>query len=65
MQIALAAVPGALELTVEDDGVGFPPERADGGIGVLGMRERVRALGGTFEIASDGGTHVRVRLPLA
>jgi two-component system sensor histidine kinase UhpB len=64
VRIVLAAVPGGLELAVEDDGVGFTPPRRAEGLGLIGMRERVRALGGTFEIASDGGTQVRVRLPL-
>lgn len=36
------------------------------GVGVTGMRERVRDLGGTLEIISDpGGTHVKAVIPLA
>ena len=43
-----------------------PPERRRAGsLGLLGMRERAHALGGTFEITSSGeaGTQVTVRLP--
>jgi signal transduction histidine kinase len=56
-----------LVATVSDDGVGLgPPERRRAGsLGLLGMRERAHALGGTFEITSPpaGGTRVCVRLP--
>jgi signal transduction histidine kinase len=61
-----------LEIHVDDDGCGL-----DGGdlerwktgahLGILGMRERVAALDGTFAVgaAPEGGTRVEVRLPLA
>jgi signal transduction histidine kinase len=41
--------------------------RSGGGYGLQGMRERVQALGGTFEagLAGDGGWRVRIRLPAA
>lgn len=61
-------------LEVEDRGVGMPEEmisRArfeDGllGVGVAGMRERLKQLGGELEIESgDHGTLVRARLPVA
>ncbi len=58
-----------LVATVSDDGAGIaPPEqRRAGSLGLLGMRERAHALGGTFDVAplSAGGTRVTVRLPLA
>lgn len=57
-----------LVATVCDDGagVGPPEQRRAGSLGLLGMRERAHALGGTFEIAARpaGGTRVTVRLPL-
>ncbi len=35
------------------------------GVGIQGMRERIRQLGGTFDVAfTDTGTSVRVRVPL-
>lgn len=47
---------------IEDQGKGIPPEKlyelmASGraGVGFAGMRERLRELGGTLEIHSDGG----------
>jgi len=59
---------GSLEIDVADDG-GADPERhrqADGGHGLVGMRERVALFGGSLEAApaANGGFHVRARLPL-
>ncbi|MFE9194155.1 sensor histidine kinase [Micromonospora sp. NPDC007208] len=48
---------------VEDDGTGQPGAP---GSGILGMRERARALGGSLTTGSqpDGGFRVRARLPM-
>ncbi len=56
---------GTLALTVEDDGSGFDPQRTRG-MGLLGMEERVKRLGGRMEIQSEPGkgTRLRVTLPL-
>jgi two-component system sensor histidine kinase UhpB len=63
----LQAVPGSaadrLELSVHDDGRGFDEKIGAGGFGLLGMRERVRALGGSCSIDGSRGTRVLVRLP--
>jgi len=50
---------------VRDDGEGFEPDRTRG-MGILGMEERVRQLGGTFFIQSapGEGTVVHTELPL-
>lgn len=55
----------ALLLTVEDDGSGFDPARTRG-MGLVGMEERVKQLGGQLEIDSrpGKGTVLRVTLPL-
>jgi len=57
---------GALSLSVEDDGSGFDPEKTRG-LGMLGMEERVRQLGGRFEVQSapGKGTVLKVKLPIA
>ncbi len=56
---------------VRDDGVGFDVEaalarRGERGLGLIGMRERVEALGGRFMIsaAPGKGTEVSVTIPL-
>ena len=62
-----------LQLTVEDDGCGFAADHAgepseDGhGLGLLGMEERVRLVGGTLLVESSptAGTTLLVRIPLA
>jgi signal transduction histidine kinase len=57
---------GSLDLTVTDDGTGFNPGRTRG-IGLLGMEERVKQLGGRLEVRSEvgKGTTLRVTLPIA
>jgi signal transduction histidine kinase len=53
---------------VEDDGVGWNPDRgANGRLGLVGMRERVTLAGGRLEIESapGEGTTVIARVPLA
>ncbi len=58
-----------LSLEVRDDGVGMRTTNGNGhraGIGLVGIRERVRALGGTMNMASaaGGGARLTVHLPL-
>jgi len=60
-----------LQIVVEDDGHGIvagqvPDAAAQGHMGIVGMRERARALGGDFAIESapGAGTAVRVTLPV-
>lgn len=58
-----------LVVHVQDWGIGFEPDRIQSGsqgIGIAGMRERTRQLGGVCSIESRGGrgTTVRLRIPL-
>ncbi|MCU1407657.1 MAG: integral rane sensor signal transduction histidine kinase, partial [Glaciihabitans sp.] len=56
-----------VELEVTDDGLGRPgPPQRNGGLGLLGMRERTDALGGTLEAKARSGTGwvVRVTVPV-
>jgi two-component system sensor histidine kinase UhpB len=57
---------GALHIEVQDDGEGFDPALASEGIGIIGMRERVFALGGSIRVQSSPGegTLVAITLPL-
>src|SRR5439155_1635265 len=41
------------------------PKNGDAGTGLIGIRERVRALGGSVALTSGSGAHLRVRLPAA
>lgn len=67
VRVDIGQTDGMLEVAVRDDGVGMPPGRAEkGGLGLIGMEERVRELSGTLRVESppSGGTAVIVRLAL-
>jgi two-component system, NarL family, sensor histidine kinase UhpB len=55
----------SLSVIVEDDGRGISPT-VSLGYGLTGIRERVRALGGTMTISpvQSGGTKLEIRIPL-
>lgn len=59
---------GRVMVMIEDDGIGFEPEEVERGahFGLLGLRERADALGGTLtlESAPGAGTTVVVEVPL-
>jgi len=73
VRITLIRTRSLLTLAVEDDGNGFDAEHwreaaADHHrYGILGMRERIAELGGSFSIVSSPGegTTVRAQIPLA
>jgi signal transduction histidine kinase len=64
VQVTLRGADDSLTLAISDDGRGFDTERANGGLGLVSMAERVRVLGGQFSIRSslNKGTRVEVRL---
>jgi signal transduction histidine kinase len=70
-KVRVAHTDGYVFVEVSDCGKGIAPEKrreleASGavGVGVRGMRERIRQLGGSLELDSNGrGTMVRLQLP--
>ena len=65
--LELAAGKGQIRLAVQDWGKGFDPERIEPGhLGLQGIRERVRLLGGSaiIDSAPRQGTRITVELPL-
>jgi signal transduction histidine kinase len=72
-RIRIAASDGHVCVEVEDRGKGIPPEKqfemgstGTPGVGIRGMRERFRQLGGSLDIHSNGnGTLIVARLPVA
>ena len=68
-RVRLAIENNHLQLTVADDGEGISPERVSDGasLGILGMRERARMLGGTLLVGPvrEGGTRVSLSVPVA
>ncbi|MFI1286756.1 sensor histidine kinase [Streptomyces sp. NPDC020858] len=58
--------PDTLAIRIDDDGKATPDSAPEPGIGLLGMRERVTALGGRLraEPRSEGGFTVQAELPV-
>jgi two-component system, NarL family, sensor histidine kinase UhpB len=56
---------GHTQMTVRDDGQGFDPTGSGGGLGLTGMAERARLVGGEFDVRSapGAGTSITLRLP--
>ena len=66
VQVSVARERYRVTVTVQDDGVGFDTHSTRG-LGLLGMEERVRRLGGKVRITSSPGrgTLIQAALPLA
>ena len=67
VEVDLTASGGTVELLVRDDGAGFDRHTANGhGLGLDGMSERARLVGGDLEIdaAPGRGTLIRLRVPM-
>jgi len=73
VDVLLQADPTAISLSVRDYGRGISAERlakmngsgSDVGVGIAGMRERLKELGGRLEIESDStGTLLKASVPL-
>ena len=64
--ISLKTTDHELHLLVRDDGIGLNRAHRGRGLGLIGIDERAKELGGTVVISPDGarGTTVDVRLPL-
>src|SRR5215207_7744526 len=75
VRVGVGITEGKLWAEVEDDGRGFDAAQqqegseqalsATGGLGIRGMRERARAVGGDLQIESDPETGTKVRFEMA
>jgi PAS domain S-box-containing protein len=73
-KVSVVRYEAKVQIEVEDQGKGIPADKRQqlelggkAGVGLRGMRERVRQLGGNLEIrpaATNGGTLVRAQLPV-
>ncbi|OLC31697.1 MAG: hypothetical protein AUH31_02130 [Armatimonadetes bacterium 13_1_40CM_64_14] len=70
VQVTLRRVDRTVQCTIQDDGVGFDTRavqarRGDRGLGLIGIRERAGALGGTLMIRSvpGQGTTILIEIP--
>jgi two-component system NarL family sensor kinase len=67
LTVTLGMQPDQVTLLIEDDGRGFDPSQTpEGRYGLIGLNERARLLGGTFELCSTpgSGTRIQVTIPL-
>jgi signal transduction histidine kinase len=65
IQVTLDGTQQSLEITVEDDGVGFDAGSSTTGAGLANIRDRVESVGGSLrtESAPGRGTRVSAELP--
>jgi signal transduction histidine kinase len=61
-RVTVRAAARRVTLEVADDGAGFVPERASGGLGLPSMRERAAGAGASLVIRSAPGSGTTVRL---
>jgi signal transduction histidine kinase len=71
IRVRLRRTDASVSLAIRDDGRGFDPETIDTGdasghLGITGMRERVRARAGAFQLSSrpGDGTAIEIELPI-
>ena len=69
VQVELAANANGLSLRISDQGKGFSPDsrHANGGIGLMSMKERLRLVGGRLSVHTEltRGTEVLAEIPLS
>lgn len=63
--LSLTLTPGAITLTLTDNGLGLPPFKRAGGLGLVGMRQRVASVQGRLSLQdAQPGLRVHVHVPL-
>jgi signal transduction histidine kinase len=66
VKIELQHLPLRVACSVRDDGKGFAAQQGAEGLGLIGIRERLKALGGSLRVVSEPrrGTTLLVEIPL-
>ncbi|MDB5970257.1 MAG: Histidine kinase [Hydrocarboniphaga sp.] len=66
LEVQLLIVNSEIRLRIADDGHGFDPQTQTAGLGLMGIRERIKALGGEMDIVTGryAGCRLQIRLPL-
>ena len=69
VRVGLTSDGANMQLVVKDNGAGFPvePDRANSGLGLVSMKERIRMANGTLSITSQPGqgTEIVASVPLS
>ncbi|HYX77566.1 MAG TPA: GAF domain-containing protein [Gaiellaceae bacterium] len=65
VSVLVTRTDGKIKAVIEDDGTGFEPAQTDGGVGLIGMRERIELLDGTLTVESSAssGTTIAAEVP--
>jgi len=61
VEVSLSKSDGTFSLVIRDNGQGFDVEKAQKGLGLESMRERVELSGGEFQIESTIGQGTTIR----
>ncbi|GAC1707559.1 MAG: hypothetical protein NVS9B7_20730 [Flavisolibacter sp.] len=66
VQINLGQTENALELIIQDDGIGFHPEQVKKGVGLKNIKNRIYLINGTHTITSEPekGCIINIKFPL-
>jgi two-component system, NarL family, sensor histidine kinase DegS len=65
VEVSLSIQPERVVARIKDDGIGFDvdaPPSAGGHLGLLGMKERAEALGGTFQLRTEAGKGTEIEV---
>ena len=62
VQLILREHPAIYQMCVEDNGTGAVYDPANAGIGILNMKDRVSALGGTLQISTEKGFRIFITI---
>jgi len=60
VRVRIGRINGSIEVTVEDNGIGFDHATRKAGFGLLSIRESIQQLGGRYEIESKPGAGCKV-----
>ncbi len=65
VSVLVTRAAGRIKAVIEDDGTGFDPAATDGGVGLIGMRERIELLDGSLvvETSRTSGTTIAAEVP--
>jgi signal transduction histidine kinase len=66
IEVKILSSPTTIDLAIVDNGNGFDPSKNTTGFGLQGMEERVKSIGGRFQVIAslDRGCQILAHIPL-